>query len=112
MPFRLDHEGFPDRAKIQFTTSARMPHDIYQACLATGTVSNTRYIQVAVCTRLAIDLDIPVDELIDALPQTRGPAAHLADPDQHPMSRNHTGIALAPSFLVNIGPANTNEEVK
>lgn len=112
MPFRLDSEGFPGRAKVQFTTNARMPYDIYTACLRTGTVSNTRYIQEAVCARLAADLDLPVQDLLDALPPPRGVAATVCDPDHHPMVRNHTGIALEPSRMVQIGPANTNEDVK
>lgn len=83
MPFRLDEF----RAKIQFTTSARMPHDIYAACLATDTVSNTRYVQVAVCEALSRDLGIPLKQLLDALPTPRGPGSHLFDPQDGKMSR-------------------------
>lgn len=114
MPFRLDEY----RAKIQFTTSARMPYDVYQACLATGCVSNTRYVQEAVCARLAVDLAIPLAELLAALPEPRGPAGHVFDPEENPMNRfddakgHRHGIALAPSRMVGIGPANTDEEVR
>jgi hypothetical protein len=92
MPYRLDEH----RAKIQFLTSARMPSDIYKACLATGTTSNTAYIQRAVCEALARDLDLPLEELLDALPKTR--TGYLID-----------GTRKA---LLRTGPANTVEEVR
>ena len=91
MPFRLDEF----RAKIQFITSAAMPNQIYEACKKTGTVSNTRYVQEAVCARLAEDLGIPYADLIDALPPTRGNSATLK-------FRHHRAV----------GPANTVEEVR
>jgi hypothetical protein len=75
MPFRLDEF----RAKIQFITSAEMPNLIFKACQATGTVSNTRYIQEAVCERLARDLDIPVADLLDRLPPPKGMSATLLE---------------------------------
>jgi len=114
MPYRLDEF----RSKIQFTSSARMPYDIYQACLLTETVSNTRYIQEAVCQRLARDLGVPLPELLGALPPPRGPAGHLYDPAENPMNRyddakgHRHGIAATPARLVAIGPANTDEDVR
>lgn len=78
MPFRLDEF----RAKIQFITSSEMPALIYRACVKTGTVSNTRYIQEAVCARLAADLDMPVERLLDRLPPPRGSSKHLFGGDR------------------------------
>lgn len=80
-PFRLDAAQTGEfRAKIQFTTAAWMPWQIYQACKATGILSNTRYCQLAVCEKLARDLDLDLDELIAKLPKARTSAAHLFDP--------------------------------
>lgn len=110
MPFRLG-ERWPGRAKIQFTTSAEMPSLIYRACLATGVVSNTRYCQLALAEALGRDLGIPVETVIAGLPEPRGPARHLFDPDQHTMSRY--GIAAVHGGgVVRIGPANTIEDVR
>lgn len=120
MPFRIQPYEFPGRAKIQFTTSARMPSDIYHACLATGVVSNTVYIQHAVIDALSRDLAIPRATLLGALPPPRGPSVHLYDPAEATMSRyrkaaapvgkpvteDHTG------GITRIGPANTIEEVR
>jgi hypothetical protein len=75
MPFRLNEF----RAKMQFTTSASMPHRIYKACLKTGIPSNTVYIQHAVCEALSRDLDIPLQELLDELPPPRGRNKTLFD---------------------------------
>jgi hypothetical protein len=94
MPHRLNER----RAKVQFVTSARMPSDIYKACLATGTVSNTVYIQRAVCEALSRDLGIPLEELLAALPENRGSAVHLFDGSRKAVQR--------------IGPACTVEEVR
>lgn len=81
MPFRLDPEKYGEfRAKIQFTTAAWMPFKIYQACLATGILSNTRYCQEAVCEKLARDLDLDLDELLASLPVGRSFANRLFDP--------------------------------
>lgn len=80
MPFRLDEKYGEFRAKIQFTTAAWMPYKIYQACLATGILSNTRYCQEAVCEKLARDLNLDLDELISQLPRGRTSAMHLFDP--------------------------------
>lgn len=96
MPFRLDPDLYPNRTKIQFTTYARMPTDIYKACVATGVVSNTVYVQHAVCEALARDLDIPLDELLDELPT--------------PRTRAKTRFTTARASLV--GPANTIEDVR
>jgi hypothetical protein len=92
MPFRLSELS----AKIQFITSAQMPSMIYRACLATGTVSNTVYIQRALAEALARDLNIPVEDIMANLPAPRGPAAHLYEHDQP----------------VRIGPGNTIETVR
>lgn len=75
MPFNLNEF----RAKIQFITSASMPHNIYKACLKTGTVSNTRYIQEAVCERLSKDLDVPLETLLGELPAPKTLAGVLFD---------------------------------
>ena len=80
MAFRLGPEYGEFRAKIQFTTAAWMPFKIYEACKATGVLSNTRYCQIAVCEKLAKDLDLDLDELLAQLPRARGTANHLFDP--------------------------------
>lgn len=80
-----------------------MPSLIYKACLATGTQSNTRYAQLALCEALSRDLGIPLEDLLAELPPTRGPAAHLFDPADGSLNR----------FLHrHAGPANTIEEVR
>lgn len=79
MPFRLNEH----RAKIQFITMMAMPNLIYQACVKTGVVSNTRYVQVAVCEALARDLDLDLDWLLDQLPEPKGPAKFLSDGSRH-----------------------------
>jgi len=116
MPFRLHNEGFPDRTKIQFTTSVTMPHLIYRACKATGMVSNTVYVQHAVAEALARDLNIPLDSLLAELPEPRGPAKHLYDPNEGTMDRYgspYRNVQMDPSGgRVMIGPANTVEEVR
>lgn len=81
MPFRLNEF----RAKVQFVTSAEMPHLVYKACLATDTESNTVYIQRAVCEALARDLGIPLDDLLNHLPPPRSRAAMLLDPTRKPV---------------------------
>jgi hypothetical protein len=112
MPFRLGTEGFPNRAKIQFTTSLSMPHLIYQACKATGTVSNTVYCQHAIANALSRDLGIPVEEILNDLPVPRGPGKHLFDPNDGLMNRS-TNIQYDPTGgRVHIGPANTVEDVR
>lgn len=81
MPFRLDPEKYGEyRAKIQFTTASWMPYQIYQACLATGVLSNTRYCQEAVCEKLARDLNLDLDELLASLPTNRTYSNTLFDP--------------------------------
>jgi hypothetical protein len=112
MPFRLAKEGFPSRAKIQFTTAIWMPYRIYEACKATGTVSNTVYIQHAVCEALARDLQLDLDSLLADLPTPRGPGGHLFDPADHTMNR-FPDVTRDPSGgRVMIGPANTIEDVR
>lgn len=117
MPFRIDPYQFPGRTKVQFTTSTAMPHLIYRACLATGTVSNTVYIQHAVAHALARDLMIPVEKILADLPAPRGPSGHLYDPAEGTMNRySHVDgrdVALDQSGgQRRIGPANTIEEVR
>ena len=102
MTFRINGKWAGVRAKMQFTTSASMPYRVYQACLVTGTVSATVYIQHAVAEALARDLNLDLDEVLAELPEPRGPSAHLWDPDEHGMRR----------MPVRIGPGNTVEEVK
>jgi hypothetical protein len=116
MPFRLHNEGFPDRTKIQFTTSLAMPHLIYRACKETGVVSNTVYVQHAVAYALARDLNIPVEKILADLPIPRGPAAHLYDPADGTMDRygsHYRSVVVDPTGgFTRIGPANTNEDVR
>lgn len=114
MPFRLDERYGEFRAKIQFTTAAWMPYKIYQACLATGILSNTRYCQIAVCEKLAKDLDLDLDELIAQLPKARTVANHLFDPTrslpgpdpQGERNASHTRVVVG-----RYGMAGTDEEV-
>lgn len=80
MPFRLNEY----RAKIQFICSARLPSLIYKASVATDTVSNTVYIQRAVCERLAQDLGIPLSELLAEQPPSRSRKGELR-------AQRHTG---------------------
>lgn len=79
MPYRLT-EG---RTKIQFVTFTAMPSLIYKACVATGVVSNTRYVQEAVNEKLARDLGLDLDELTAMLPTPKGPAKFLTDGTRH-----------------------------
>lgn len=83
MPYRLG-EG---RTKIQFVTASSMPSRIFQAATATGVPSNTRYIQEAVCEKLARDTDTPLDILLSELPPPKGPAAFLHDGTRHSQPR-------------------------
>lgn len=112
MPFRIDEH----RSKIQFTSSAEMPYLIYRACIATGTVSNTVYLQHAVVAALARDLGLDPQPLLDALPPARGSAAALFNPSGgHPMDRYTTSAAITvdpTGGTIRIGPGNTVEEVK
>jgi hypothetical protein len=96
VPFRLDEF----RAKVQFTTSAEMPMLVWEACKATGTVSNTVYYQHAVCAALARDLGLDYHDLLSRLPRPKGPAGHLFDPTgtNHPLSRYAKPVA--PQFFV------------
>lgn len=95
MPFRLT----PDRTKMQFLTSARMPSRVYKACVKTGIPSNTRYVQLAVCEALHRDLGIPMEELVGELPPTRQAGEEMFGGDR---------IRKA----VRTGAANTVEEVR
>lgn len=88
-----------------------MPYSIYQACLKTGVVSNTVYCQRALCEALSRDLGIPLQELLDQLPEPRGVAKHLFDPSERRLDRY--GVAVDHSGgRIMTGPANTIEEVK
>ena len=107
MPFRLNEF----RAKIQFTTSAEMPSLIHRACLATGVVSGTVYCQHAIAAALARDLNVPVERILANLPQPRGPAKHLYDPDEHAMARYGVAVDFTGGRVM-VGPANTCEEVR
>ena len=80
MAFRLDEKYGEFRAKIQFTTAAWMPYKIYQACRATGVRSNTVYCQIALCEKLARDLDLDLEELLAQLPTPRTTNRFLFDP--------------------------------
>lgn len=112
MPFRLADQGFTNRTKVQFTTSAATPHLIYKACLATGTVSNTVYIQRAVAEALARDLGLDLQELLDDLPEPRTSNKYLFNPDDHKMDRYHSIAEHHDGGRFRIGPANTVEEVR
>lgn len=83
MPFRLGDGQF--RAKIQFVTSAEMPALIFKAVCATHKVSNTQYVQHAVCEALARDLDLDLDVLLAHLPPPRGKAAVPFGANRKPM---------------------------
>lgn len=87
MPFRLTEKYQGWRAKVQFTTSHEMPRLVYQACVATGTRSNTVYYQKAICQALSRDLGIPIEQLYANLPIPLGPSGHLYDPDEGSMAR-------------------------
>jgi hypothetical protein len=117
MPFRLDEKYGEFRAKIQFTTAAWMPYKIYQACLATGILSNTRYCQLAVCEALARDLGLDYDELVSQLPRPRTVANHLFNPmsDVPPGRKPADGERISRHTRVMIGrpgQGNTDEEVR
>ena len=108
MPFRLNEF----RSKIQFTSSAAMPHLIYRACLATGTVSNTVYCQRALAEALARDLGIDIDEILADLPEPRGPSKHVWDPAEGRLNRYAQVDTDQSGGRTFIGPANTIEEVR
>ena len=76
MPWRLRD----DTTKIQFCTAYWMPFRVYEACVATDVVSNSRYYQLAVCEKLARDLNLDLDDLIATLPPPRSKAKHLFNP--------------------------------
>jgi len=65
---------------------------IYDACDLLGTPSNTRYIQEAICARLASDMGLDYDALIAKLPPTR----------------SSVGLRAARAH----GPGNTVEDVR
>jgi hypothetical protein len=57
---------------MQFITSAEMPYLCYQARLATGYDSTTKYIQHVLCAALARDLGLDETALTSRLPPGRG----------------------------------------
>lgn len=81
MPFRLDEQ----RAKIQFVTSAETPSLVYQAAKRTGKVSNTVYLQHVVAEALSRDLGIPLQDLLDHLPEPKGLALVHLGHDRRPV---------------------------
>lgn len=94
---------------INFRCGDVFPSLIYKACLATDTLSNTAYIQDALCEALARDLNIPIEDLKAQMPPRRTRSAHLYDPDKDSYKRissdNSCGVARP-------GAGNTTEEVK
>jgi len=115
VPFRLDPKYGEFRAKIQFTTASWMPWQIYQACLATDILSQTAYCQIAVCEKLAKDLDLDLDELLANLPSRRTISNHLFNPTTDRMpgpdpqgerTNNSTKIAIG-----RYGMGSTDEDV-
>ena len=75
MPWRMS-EG---RTCIKFMTYTAMPSQINRASQITDKVSNTEYIQHAICEALARDLNIPLQTLLDRLPpvQPRDPSGNF-----------------------------------
>lgn len=68
MPWHGEGERF---TVIHFATALQMPALIHQAILATSGTTQTRYIQEAICTRLAKDLGMSEKELLALLPPGR-----------------------------------------
>lgn len=97
MPFRteatVDGELVRLNTTIHFLTFASMPSMIFEACKQHGIPSNSRYVQEAVCRRLADDMGYDYDELIAALPPGRR-QARVFNGHRRP------------------GPANTVEDVR
>jgi hypothetical protein len=119
MPFRLDAEKYGEfRAKIQFTTAAWMPYQIYKACQATGILSNTAYCQIALCEKLAKDLDLDLDQLLASLPKRRGMANWLFDPRgidtplPGPAPQGERNAANARIVVGRYGMGNSDQEVR
>jgi hypothetical protein len=81
----LPHRLNEFRAKIQFVTSAETPSLVHRACELTGTPSNTVYIQRAVAEALARDLDIPLERLLERLPEPKGAAQCLFGDNRRPV---------------------------
>ena len=88
-----------------------MPHLIYQACLKTGCPSNSHYMNLALVSALSRDLGLDEAGLLDALPPSRGPAAHLYNPDEHTMAR-YPVHQVHDGGRHHVGPGNTHEEVR
>jgi hypothetical protein len=80
MPWRMN----PDRTKITFMTFVQMPALIYRARQSGGQCSNTRYIQEAVCEKLARDGIEPLPSLLAKLPR---------DAAQYHDTLRETGVA-------------------
>jgi len=94
---------------INFRCGDGFPSLIYQACLNTGTLSNTAYIQDALCEALARDLGMSVEDLKAQMPPRRTRSLHLYNPDRDGYKRigqdNSCGVARP-------GATNGSEEVK
>ena len=71
-----------DRTQIQWMCAVNTPVLIHRACVNTGTLSQTRYIQEAVAARLAEDLGMDYDDLMGQMPPPRSLAAFLIGPGQ------------------------------
>lgn len=89
MPYRLNEF----RAKIQFVTSARTPSLIHRAVVAGHAISNTVYIQHAVCEALSRDLGIPLQDLLDELPEAKGRALIPFGPDRKPIPASSRSVS-------------------
>jgi len=68
---------------IHFRCNNEMPMMVYRACVATNTISNTRYIQEAVVARLAKDLGYDEQALIDLLPPSKTKSRHIWHPTEN-----------------------------
>jgi hypothetical protein len=84
MPFRLNE----NRARVQFVTSASMPALVHRAAEVTGLGSNTAYYQHALCEALSRDLGIPLEDLIDTLPDLATNSKVLFGGDRRPVRRS------------------------
>lgn len=66
---------------------------VYRGCQASGILSTTRYCQEAICEKLAKDLGLDLQELLDDLPTSRGMehlnrARNPLSDDRHPRLDN------------------------
>ena len=63
------HRLNDERTLIQFVTFRQMPSLIYRARQTGGQCSNTRYVQEAICEKLARDGIEPLPSLLAKLPR-------------------------------------------